>query len=123
MMKDHCIQMVGGKKEEDFIKWGNEKVDEKYRVKDLKDKSLKNSLFYLNILKSIEPQIINQEYIKEDSEDDESLMNNAKYCLSVIRKMGGTVFLVWEDLKEVKSKLLLTLMASIYNVAMNYKKK
>jgi hypothetical protein len=34
---------------------------------------------------------------------------------------GATVFLVWEDIAEVKSKLLLTLLASIYEVGANYK--
>ena len=53
--------------------------------------------------------------------DDEAKENNAKYAISIARKLGATVFLVWEDIAEVKSKLLLTLLASIYEVGANYK--
>ena len=56
-----------------------------------------------------------------DKDDEEAKQNNAKYAISIARKLGATVFLVWEDIAEVKSKLLLTLLASIYEVGANYK--
>ncbi len=42
--------------------------------------------------------------------------NNAKYALSIARKLGATVFLVWEDISEVKPKMLLTFAAGLYEV-------
>ena len=121
LMKAHSLQVIGGKTEEELLNWGNEKVEEKYKVKSLKDKSLGNSLFFIYIMKSIEPRSINWDIVVTDKDDEESKKNNAKYALSIARKLGATVFLVWEDLAEVKHKLLLTFLASIYKVAHEYK--
>ena len=121
MMRDHSLQVVGGKTEEELISWGNERVDESLRVQSLKDKKLGNSLYFINIMKSIEPRSINWDIVVTDKEDDESKQNNAKYAISIARKLGATVFLVWEDIAEVKSKLLLTFLASLFEVGNNYK--
>lgn len=51
-----------------------------------------------------------------DSESDEALENNAKYALSIARKLGASIFLVWEDIKEVKSKMLITFVAALFDV-------
>lgn len=37
---------------------------------------------------------------------------NAKYVLSVARKLGATIFIIWEDIAEVKPKMILLLIAS-----------
>ena len=121
LMKEHSLQVIGNKTEEELLSWGNEKTDPKYKVKSLKEKSLANSLFFIHIMKSIEPRSINWDIVVQDKDDDESKQNNAKYCLSIARKLGATVFLTWEDVTEVKHKLLLTFLASLYQVAQEYK--
>ena len=121
MMREHSLQVIGGKTEEELISWGNERVDDDLKVKSLKDKKLGNSLYFINIMKSIEPRSINWDIVVTDNDDDESKQNNAKYAISIARKLGATVFLVWEDIAEVKSKLLLTFLASLYEVGNNYK--
>ena len=122
MMKMHSLQIIGNKTEDDLVKWGNEKVDENIRIKNLKDKKLGNSLFFINIIKYIDPNVINLDII-EDKNDEESKKNNAKNCISAARKLGAIVLLEWKDIVKVKSNLLLTFLASIYNVAQNYEKK
>ena len=42
---------------------------------------------------------------------------NAKYILSIARGLGAMNFVVWEDIIEVKSKLLLMFLASLYELA------
>ena len=121
MMRQHSLQVIGGKTEEELITWGNERVDDDLKVKSLKDKKLGNSLYFINIMKSIEPRSINWDIVITDKDDDESKQNNAKYAISIARKLGATVFLVWEDIAEVKSKLLLTFLASLYEVGNNYR--
>ena len=121
LMREHSLQVIGNKTEEELITWGNSKVEDKYKVKSLKDKSISNSLFFIYIMKSIEPRSINWDIVIQDKDDDESKQNNAKYAISIARKLGATVFLVWEDITEVKNKLLLTLLASLYQVAQEYK--
>ena len=120
-MKAHSLQVIGGKTEEELIAWGNGLVEDDLKVKSLKDKKLGNSLYFINIMKTIEPRSIIWDIVVTDKEDDESKQNNAKYAISIARKLGATVFLVWEDIAEVKSKLLLTFLASLYDVAKNYK--
>jgi len=51
-----------------------------------------------------------------DSDSDEVLENNAKYAISIARKLGASIFLVWEDIKDVKSKMLMTFVGSLYEV-------
>ena len=121
MMRAHSLQVIGNKTEEELVAWGNDRVDNEYKVKSLKDKRLASSLYFIHIMKSIEPRSINWDIVVTDKDDEESRQNNAKYCISIARKLGATVFLVWEDIAEVKSKLLLTLLASLYEVGNNYK--
>ena len=47
---------------------------------------------------------------------------NAKYALSVARGLGAMIFVVWEDITKVKSKLLLTFLASLYDVSQTREK-
>ena len=121
MMRAHSLQVIGNKTEEELVSWGNERVSDEYKVKSLKDKRLANSLFFIHIMNSIESRSVNWDIVVTDKDDEESRQNNAKYCISIARKLGATVFLVWEDIAEVKSKLLLTLLASLYEVGNNYK--
>ena len=101
MMRAHSLQVIGNKTEEELVSWGNERVSDEFKVKSLKDKRLANSLFFIHIMNSIESRSVNWDIVK----------------------LGATVFLVWEDIAEVKSKLLLTLLASLYEVGNNYKSK
>ena len=123
MMRAHSLQIIGNQTEEGLIAWGNSLVDDNLKIKNLKDKRLGNSLYFIHIMKTIEPRAIDWDIVISDRDDDESRTNNAKYALSIARKLGATVFLVWEDIAEVKSKLILTFLASIYDVASKYSSK
>ena len=87
IMRAHTLKVVGGKSEEELIKWANSKVSEGRRIKSLKEKL-----------------------------HDKDREMNAKYALSVARGLGAMNFLFWEGITEVKPKLLLTFLASLYDV-------
>ena len=123
MMRAHSLQIIGNQTEEGLIAWGNSLVDDSLKIKNLKDRRLGNSLYFINIMKTIEPRAIDWDIVIVGRDDDEAKTNNAKYALSIARKLGATVFLVWEDIAEVKSKLILTFLASIYDVANKYHSK
>ncbi len=57
-------------------------------------------MFFFKLLNSIDSQVINWDLVTK-AETDEDVMNNAKYVISVARMMGGTVFLVWEHIRDV----------------------
>lgn len=40
-------------------------------------------------------------------------MLNAKYVISIARKMGCCIFLLWEDIVEVKPKMILTFIGTL----------
>ena len=48
---------------------------------------------------------------------------NSKYAISVSRTLGSCNYLVWQDIYEVKSKLLLTFLASLYDIESKIEKK
>lgn len=121
VMRDHTLQIIGGKTEKDLVDWANSRVDPEHKVKDLKDKSISDSMFLLDICKSIEPRSIDWDIVKKNATDDKDKESNAKYVISVARKLDALVFLVWEDIVEVK-KIVLTFIASLYDVAQKYNK-
>ena len=38
MMRSHSLQVIGNKNEEELVSWGNDRVDNQYKVKSLKNK-------------------------------------------------------------------------------------
>lgn len=125
MMRCHTLKFLaevqakkfGGKevKDEDLIAWANEKVASQGRsstMASFKDKSLSNGIFFMDLLYAIEPRIIDFDFVKEGLNDEEKLLN-AKYAISVARKLGAVIFLLPEDIVEVKPKMILTFIASI----------
>jgi plastin-1 len=123
LMRAHTLKVIGERSEEELIAWANEKVSEGRRIKNLKEKKLSDGLFWIELLSAIEPKCIRWDFVVKDNPSDKDKEMNAKYALSVARGLGALIFVVWEDITEVKSKLLLTFLASIYDVAQNREKK
>lgn len=98
--------------ENDVVNWANSKVTTGRRMADFKDKSLSDSLFILDLLTALQPDSVNASLITP-GQTDEQKQQNAQYAISVARKTGCTVFLLWEDICEVKPKMMLTLFAAI----------
>ena len=117
LMKAHTLKIIGEKSEEDLIAWANGKVSDARKIKSLKDKKLNDGLFWIELLAAIEPRCIRWDLVIKENIDDKGREMNAKYALSVARGLGAMIFVVWEDITEVKSKLLLTFLASLYDVA------
>jgi len=115
LMRAHTLQVIGNKTEDDLLVWANDLVGVD-KITSFKDKTLKTSLFFINLEAAIEPRAINWDLVIKDSESDEALENNAKYASSIARKLGASIFLTWEDIKEVKSKMLMTFVAALYDV-------
>jgi plastin-1 len=82
-------------------------------MRNFKDKTLANGVFFLELLAAVEPRSINWE-IATPGETEEQRVNNARYAISSARKIGACVFLTHEDIIEVKAKMLLTFVASIW---------
>ena len=123
LMRAHTLKVIGERSEEELIDWANSKIPEERRIKNLKEKKLSDGLFWIDLLAAIEPRCIRWDLIVKENPSDKDKEMNAKYALSVARGLGAMIFVVWEDITEVKSKLLLTFLASLYDVAQTREKK
>jgi len=102
-----------------MIKWANERVSgsgKSTKMSNFKDSSLKTSHFFLDLLNTIR-KCVNYDLVTP-GETDEDGLQNAKYTISIARKLGCTIFLLPEDIVEVKPKMILTLIGSIMSVAL-----
>jgi len=126
MMRYHVLSIlkslkVGGKDvtEDDMIKWANEQVSKSGKsgkMSNFKDSTLKTSIFFLQLLDSIR-KCVNWDIVTQ-GQTDQDCTQNAKYAISIARKLGATIFLLPEDIVEVKNKMLLTFVGTVMYVAL-----
>jgi len=66
----------------------------------------------VDLLSAVEPKCINLAMVTPGTSEQEREMN-AKYVISIARKLGCSIFLLWEDVVEVNSKMILVFVASL----------
>ena len=121
-MRISYIKAIGGKTDNELINWANDTVGGKHpSIQNFKDPSLADSKFLINLLAAIEPRAVNWDLVLEGGNDDEK-MTNAKYAISIARKLGCTIFCVWEDLVNVNSKQILLFVATAMGAQMELSK-
>lgn len=122
LMRHHIVKMLaalssggGTVKDSQIIAWANgemERAGKDARISNFRDKSLSSGRYLLELLASIEPRVVDWDVVTAGESDADKELN-AKYVLSVARKIGAAVFLTWEDIVEVKDKMIMTLVASL----------
>jgi len=101
-----------------MITWSNNLVKsggKSTSMQNFKDHSLKNSLFFLDLLDCVRPGCVDHSLVLHSGSDEDN-MKNAKLAISMARKLGATIFLLPEDIVEVKHKMILTFIGSIMAV-------
>ena len=91
IVKIHYMELIGNQSEKDLIVWANGLVKEENKAKSFKDKSIKNGKFLIDLCAGIEPRAINWDLVTEGVEEEDR-ENNAKYAISIARKLGATIF-------------------------------
>lgn len=121
LMRHQIVDMLkelgGGKapKDSDILAWANNTVaasGKESRITSFKDPSLSSGVFLLDLLAAVDPRAVNTALVTS-GESVEDKAKNAKYVLSVARKIGAVVYLTWEDIRDVKPKMIMTLLAAI----------
>ena len=97
------------------MKWANSRVTNS-QITSFRDKSLSTGRFLIDVFASIESRAINWELVTPGETQEDKEMN-AKYILSIARKLGSSIFCVWEDIVDVKPKMIMTLLAAAVNIA------
>jgi len=101
--------------EGEIIDWCNQKVrsaGKSSSMESFKDKTLSNSIFIMDLLYGCQPESVNYDLVTPGSNDEEKMLN-AQFAISCARKMGCAVFCLWEDIVEVKEKMMITLFGAI----------
>lgn len=127
LMKEHIIETLkklssldGSKSitDADIIAWANGLVEasgRETRMTSFKDRTLSSGQFVIDLLNAIKKSVVNYELVTlGESEDDAKL--NAKYAISIARKLGATIFLLPEDIVEVKPKMIMTFVGTLMAV-------
>jgi len=99
-------------KDEQIVKWANDTTGDKAHIDSFKDEAIKNSKPILTLIDILKPDTVDWT-IFEDTDDEEKLARNAKYVLSMIRKFGGTVYALPDDILECNPQMVMTVYASL----------
>uniref|UniRef100_A0A8C5MKT3 Plastin 1 n=1 Tax=Leptobrachium leishanense TaxID=445787 RepID=A0A8C5MKT3_9ANUR len=105
-----------------IIQWVNETLanaNKKTFITSFKDKSINTSLPVLDLIDAIDPKAINPDMVKRDNLSDADKLNNAKYALSIARKIGARIYALPDDLVEVKPKMVMTVFACLMGKGLN----
>uniref|UniRef100_A0A452UQX1 Lymphocyte cytosolic protein 1 n=1 Tax=Ursus maritimus TaxID=29073 RepID=A0A452UQX1_URSMA len=116
-------EIGGGQKVNDdiIVNWVNETLKEAMKsssISSFKDPKISTSLPVLDLIDAIQPGSINYDLLKTENLNDEEKLNNAKYAISMARKIGARVYALPEDLVEVNPKMVMTVFACLMGKGM-----
>ena len=109
----HALAQRMGKREmsdNDMIKWSNDmsrKGGKNSSVRSFKDQSIGSGVFLLDVLNGMKTSYVDYDLVTPGKSDDDAYAN-AKLSISIARKMGATIWLVPEDICQVRSRLVTT---------------
>ncbi|KAG3272766.1 plastin-3 isoform X2 [Ictidomys tridecemlineatus] len=107
----------GHKANDDIIvNWVNRTLSEAGKstsIQSFKDKTISSSLAVVDLIDAIQPGCINYDLVKSGNLTEDDKHNNAKYAVSMARRIGARVYALPEDLVEVKPKMVMTVFACL----------
>ncbi|XP_054642559.1 plastin-2 [Dunckerocampus dactyliophorus] len=98
-----------------IVAWVNNTLTQhgKPSISSFKDGSISTSMPVLDLIDAIQPGSIRYDLLKMEDLTEEEKLNNAKYAISMARKIGARVYALPEDLVEVKPKMVMTVFACL----------
>ncbi len=80
------------------------------------DPAIGTGIPLLELIAAIQPAAVKPDLITPgDTPDNKQL--NAKYAISLARKLGASVYCTWEDLMDVKPKMVMLFVATLMQTA------
>ncbi|GAB6026535.1 hypothetical protein CHUAL_012957 [Chamberlinius hualienensis] len=101
--------------EKEIVEWANNKLiqgKKKSSIRNFQDSSVKNAIVLIDLVDAIHPGTINYSNVLEGKTEEEC-MANAKYAISMARKIGARIYALPEDITEVKPKMVMTVFACL----------
>merc|ERR1712093_266431 len=99
----------------EMVKWANDmsrKGGKSSSVRSFKDSSIGTGNFLLDVLNGMKSSYVDYDLVTPGRTDDDAYLN-AKLSISIARKMGATIWLVPEDICQVRSRLVTTFIGSL----------
>jgi plastin-1 len=103
----------------DMIKWANDmsrKGGKNSSIRSFKDASIGSGIFLLDVLNGMKSSYVDYDLVTPGKTDDEAYAN-AKLSISIARKLGATIWLVPEDICQVRSRLVTTFIGKLIRIA------
>ncbi|GFY61016.1 plastin-1 [Trichonephila inaurata madagascariensis] len=101
--------------EKEIVEWVNNKLKEAGKdtsIRSFQDQSVSTALPIIDLIDAIQPGSINYSQVLNcDAPEDK--MANAKYAISMARKIGARIYALPEDITEVKQKMVMTVFACL----------
>uniref|UniRef100_H2MA05 Plastin 1 (I isoform) n=1 Tax=Oryzias latipes TaxID=8090 RepID=H2MA05_ORYLA len=109
-----------------ILNWVNTTLGQKKKasqISNFKDKLISTSMPVFDLIDCIVPGAVKWDMVKKDARgkmSNEDKLDNAKYAISLARKIGARVYALPDDLVEVNPKMVMTLFACL--MGYGYKK-
>ena len=94
----------------EMVRWANDMSHSGGRsstIRSFKDDNIGSGIFLLDVLNGMKSSYVDYDLVTAGRSDDERYAN-AKLSISIARKMGATIWLVPEDICQVRSRLVTT---------------
>ncbi|XP_013406990.1 plastin-2 [Lingula anatina] len=101
--------------ETEIVQWANEKLSaakKPTQIASFQDPTIADAKVVIDLVDAIKPGSIKYNLVKDGASDEEKLAN-AKYAVSMARKIGAKVYALPEDIMEVKPKMVMTVFACL----------
>jgi len=123
LMRHHLLKVLSklgnGKplSDKDVVQWCNNKIKssdlkDKPQIKSFQDPSIANGLFFIHLLAAVKPKIVTWGLVTDGNTEEEKKLN-ARYVISLARKLGAVVFVLPEDIMQVQAKMCMAFAANI----------
>ncbi|KDN36712.1 hypothetical protein RSAG8_10641, partial [Rhizoctonia solani AG-8 WAC10335] len=99
--------------DQDLLGWANNTVRARNGstpnsppLRSFKDSALSSAVFFLDLLDAMKPGIVDYSLVYNPARNDEDKKQNAKLAISIARKMNALIFLVPEDIVDIRPRLV-----------------
>ncbi|KAG8772888.1 hypothetical protein FRC12_002845 [Ceratobasidium sp. 428] len=112
--------------DQDLLRWANDTVRARSgstsnspALRSFKDPALSSAVFFLDLLDALRPGIVDYSLVYNPARNDEEKKQNAKLAISIARKMNALIFLVPEDIVDIRPRLILTFVGSLMSLTLS----
>jgi plastin-1 len=105
----------------EMVKWANDmcrKGGKSSSIRSFKDSSIGTGVYLLDVLNGMKSSYVDYDLVTPGRTDDDAYLNS-KLSISIARKMGATIWLVPEDICQVRSRLVTTFIGKLKSLILS----